>query len=45
MNLELLKEKREEIIAYCGAAPFGNAQKHGAYNVGVFGSVARGTIF
>ncbi|GAB4306923.1 MAG: hypothetical protein Kow0091_11580 [Geminocystis sp.] len=34
MNLELLKEKREEIIKI--------ASKHGAYNVRVFGSVARG---
>ncbi|WP_446682982.1 nucleotidyltransferase family protein [Cyanobacterium sp. HL-69] len=34
MNLELLKEKREEIINI--------ASKHGAYNVRVFGSVARG---
>jgi predicted nucleotidyltransferase len=31
---ELLKEKREEILAI--------AAKHGAYNVRVFGSVARG---
>ncbi|MGI0479385.1 nucleotidyltransferase family protein [Geminocystis sp. CENA526] len=34
MNLELLKGKREEIINI--------ASKHGAYNVRVFGSVARG---
>ncbi|MBF2057101.1 MAG: nucleotidyltransferase domain-containing protein [Cyanobacterium sp. T60_A2020_053] len=34
MNLELLREKREEIINI--------ASKHGAYNVRVFGSVARG---
>jgi uncharacterized protein len=31
---ELLKEKREEILAI--------AAKHGAYNVRIFGSVARG---
>jgi uncharacterized protein len=31
---ELLKDKREEILAI--------AEKHGAYNVRVFGSVARG---
>lgn len=31
---ELLKEKREEILAI--------AAKHGAYNIRVFGSVARG---
>jgi predicted nucleotidyltransferase len=34
MNIELLKEKRQEIIAI--------ALKHGAYNVRIFGSVARG---
>jgi len=34
MNIELLKEKREEIITI--------ALKHGAYNVRIFGSVARG---
>lgn len=33
-NLELLREKREEIIEI--------ASKHGAYNVRVFDSVARG---
>jgi len=37
MNRELLKEKREEIIKI--------ASKHGAYNVRVFGSVARGETF
>lgn len=31
---ELLKEKREEILAI--------AAKHGAYNIRIFGSVARG---
>jgi predicted nucleotidyltransferase len=35
MDLQkLLKEKREEILAI--------AAKHGAYNVRIFGSVARG---
>ncbi len=34
MNLELLKQKRAEIINI--------AKKHGAYNIRVFGSVARG---
>jgi predicted nucleotidyltransferase len=34
LNLESLREKREEIIKI--------AAKHGAYNVRVFGSVARG---
>lgn len=34
MNIELLKQKREEIINI--------AKNHGAYNVRVFGSVARG---
>lgn len=34
LNLELLKQKREEILKI--------AAKHGAYNIRVFGSVARG---
>jgi uncharacterized protein len=34
MDIQLLQEKREEILAI--------AAKHGAYNVRVFGSVARG---
>ncbi|WP_373479893.1 nucleotidyltransferase family protein [Geminocystis sp.] len=34
LNLELLRQKREEILKI--------AAKHGAYNVRVFGSVARG---
>ncbi|MGI0480644.1 nucleotidyltransferase family protein [Geminocystis sp. CENA526] len=34
MDIKLLKEKREEIIAI--------ALKHGAYNVRIFGSIARG---
>jgi predicted nucleotidyltransferase len=34
VNLDLLRKKREEIINI--------ASKHGAYNVRVFGSVARG---
>lgn len=34
MKIEYLKEKREEIISI--------ASKHGAYNVRIFGSVARG---
>jgi uncharacterized protein len=34
MDIQVLQEKREEILAI--------AAKHGAYNVRVFGSVARG---
>lgn len=34
MNIELIKQKREQIINI--------AAKHGAYNVRIFGSVARG---
>lgn len=34
LSLEMLRERRDEIIAL--------AEKHGAYNVRVFGSVAQG---
>ncbi|MBW4514227.1 MAG: nucleotidyltransferase family protein [Timaviella obliquedivisa GSE-PSE-MK23-08B] len=39
---ELLQEKREEILAPLAVSAKQHAAKHGAYNVRVFGSVARG---